>query len=94
VLKSGAGERKGGANEPAVTFDGKPVRIGTLFNLIAERKFTDRVPASLLQLLLTYSSKEPKRRDELARLKLLPIYSWMTIAHLARPVASLATARE
>jgi hypothetical protein len=50
------------------------VRIGALFNLVAERKFADRVPASLLQLLLTYASKEPKRRNELAKLKLLPIY--------------------
>jgi hypothetical protein len=65
---------KGGADEPVVTFDGKPMQIGTLFNLIAERKFADRVPASLLHLLLTYASKEPKRRDELAKLKLLPIY--------------------
>jgi hypothetical protein len=50
------------------------VRIGTLFNLVAEHKCADRVPASLLQLLLTYASKEPKRQDELAKLKLLPIY--------------------
>ena len=57
-----------------MTFEAKPVRIGALFNLIAERKFAGRVPESLLQLVLTYASKEPKRRDELAKLKLLPIY--------------------
>ena len=57
-----------------MTFDGKLVPIGVLFNLVAERKFSDRLPASLLQLLLTYAGKEPKRRDQLAELRLLPIY--------------------
>ena len=65
---------KGGTDEPVVTFDGKLVPIGVLFNLVAERKFSDRLPASLLQLLLTYAGKEPKRRDQLAELSLLPIY--------------------
>jgi hypothetical protein len=64
---------KGGAGEPVVTFEGKPIPIGVLFNLVAERKFRDRLPASLLQLLLTYAGKEPKRRDQLAELRLLPI---------------------
>jgi hypothetical protein len=63
-----------GANEPMVTFEGKPVRIGTLFDLVAECRFSDRVPASLLQLLLTYAGKKPERREDLARLELLPIY--------------------
>jgi hypothetical protein len=57
-----------------VNFEGKPVPIGVLFNLVAERKFSDRLPASLLQLLLTYAGKEAKRRDQLAELRLLPIY--------------------
>jgi hypothetical protein len=65
---------KGGAGEPVVTFEGKPIPIGVLFNLVAERKFSDRLPASLLQLLLAYAGKEPKRRDQLAELRLLPIY--------------------
>ena len=65
---------KGGAGEPVVTFEGKPIPIGVLFNLVAERKFSDRLPASLLQLLLTYAGKEPKRRNQLAELRLLPIY--------------------
>jgi hypothetical protein len=65
---------KGGAGEPVVTFEGKFVPIGILFNLVAERRFSDRVPASLLQLLLTYAGKDPKRRDQLADLRLLPLY--------------------
>jgi hypothetical protein len=60
--------------EPVVTFEGKPVPNGTLFNLVAERRFSNRVPAGLLQLLLTYAGKDPKRRDQLAQLRLLPIY--------------------
>jgi hypothetical protein len=52
----------------------KPIPISVLFNLVAESKFGDRLPASLLQLLLTYASKEPRRRDQLAQLRLLPIY--------------------
>ena len=65
---------KGGADEPVVTFEGKQIPITVLFKLVAERKFNDRLPASLLQLLLTYAGKEPKRRDQLAELRLLPIY--------------------
>ena len=65
---------KGGADEPVVTFEDKSIPISVLFNLVAERKFSDRLPASLLQLLLTYAGKEPKRRDQLAELRLLPIY--------------------
>jgi hypothetical protein len=51
---------KGGADEPVATFEGEPIPIGVLFNLVAARKFSDRLPASLLQLLLTYAGKEPK----------------------------------
>jgi hypothetical protein len=65
---------KGGTDEPFVNLEGAPVPIGFLFDLVVERKFRDAVPASLLQLLLTYAAKEPKRRDQLAELRLLPIY--------------------
>jgi hypothetical protein len=65
---------QGFAAEPIVTLEGRPVPISLLFNLVADQKFSDRLPASLLRLLLTYAGKEPKRREELAQLTLLPIY--------------------
>jgi hypothetical protein len=64
----------GGPDEPVVILDGKPVPISLLFNLVADQKFSDRLPSSLLQLLLTYAGRNPKRREELAQLSLLPIY--------------------
>jgi hypothetical protein len=65
---------KGGADEPVVTLEGKSVPIGFLFRLVAEHKFSDRLPAGLRELLLTYAGKEATRRDQLAELNLLPIY--------------------
>jgi hypothetical protein len=65
---------KGGIDEPVVTLEGKPLPISVVFKLVANQKFGDPVPASLLQLLFTFGDKEPKRQVQLAELRLLPIY--------------------
>jgi hypothetical protein len=52
---------KGGTDEPLVNLEGTPVPIGFLFDLVVERKFSDQVPARLLQLLLTYASSRIRR---------------------------------
>jgi hypothetical protein len=55
---------QGGADEPVVSLDAKSFQISTVFDLIAGRKFTDRMPRSMVELLLTYASKERRRRPQ------------------------------
>jgi hypothetical protein len=65
---------RGGADEPVVILDGKPIRISLLFDLVVGQKYTDRLPRSMQELLLAYAGREPKRQPQLAELTLLPTY--------------------
>jgi hypothetical protein len=65
---------QGGTDQPVVSIDGKSVRIGFVFDLVIRRKYTDQMPASMVQLLLTYASKDPKHHLERAQLMLGPTY--------------------
>jgi hypothetical protein len=65
---------KGGAGEPIVMLNGKSLRITTVFDIVIDRRCTDRMPESMVKLLLTYASQEQSRRPQYDQLKLLPIY--------------------
>jgi hypothetical protein len=65
---------RGGADEPVVILDGKPIRISLLFDLVVGQKYTDQLPRSIQELLLTYAGRDPKRQSQLAELTLLPTY--------------------
>jgi hypothetical protein len=65
---------QGGADDPAVSLDGKHFRISSVFDLVVGRKFKDQMPSSMVKLLLTYASKDPARQPQSDQLKLLPTY--------------------
>jgi hypothetical protein len=65
---------QGGADEPVVSIDGQSVRIGFVFDLVLGRKYADQMPPSMVQLLLTYASKDPKHHPQRAQLMLGPTY--------------------
>jgi hypothetical protein len=65
---------QGGANEPVVSLDGKPIRISLVFDLSLVKKFTDQMPPSMVMLLLTYASKDQARQPQSDQLQLLPTY--------------------
>jgi hypothetical protein len=48
---------QGGADEPVVSIDGQSVRIGFMFDLVISRKYTDQMPVSMVQLLLTSATR-------------------------------------
>jgi hypothetical protein len=56
---------QGGADEPTVTLDAKPVLIGFVFELVIGRKY---------ELLLTYAREEQRRRVQADALRLVPTY--------------------
>jgi hypothetical protein len=55
---------KRGADERVAVLDGKTIRIGLIFELVAGRTFKDKVPGSMLELLRAYASKNPERAHE------------------------------
>jgi hypothetical protein len=65
---------QGGANEPVVSLDGKTFQISFVFDLVVGRKFTDQMPPSMVELLLTYASKDHARQPQSDQLQLLPTY--------------------
>jgi hypothetical protein len=48
--------------------------ISTIFKLVDDRAFRDKVPQSMLDLLQTYAARDPERQKEIAALVLLPTY--------------------
>jgi hypothetical protein len=66
---------QGGSDEPVVSLDGKSFRISALFELVAGRKFTERMPASMVRLLLTYASKDSARQPQYDQLTIHPTYA-------------------
>jgi hypothetical protein len=65
---------QGGADEPVAILDGKTLSISTIFKLVADRAFRDKVPRSMLDLLQAYAARDPERQREIAALALLPTY--------------------
>jgi hypothetical protein len=65
---------QGGAEEPVVSLDGKTFRISLVFDLVLGRKFKDQMPPSMVELLVTYASKDRARRPQSEQLQLLPTY--------------------
>jgi hypothetical protein len=64
----------GGADEPAVTLDGKQVPIGFVFDLVVGRKYSGQMPSSMSELLLTYACGERGGRVQADALRILPTY--------------------
>jgi hypothetical protein len=65
---------QGGADEPTVTLDAKPVLIGFVFELVIGRKYSGQMPRSMAQLLLTYACEDGGRRVQADQLRLVPTY--------------------
>jgi hypothetical protein len=65
---------RGGANEPVVTLDGKPVLIGFVFDLVIGRRYSGRMPRGMSELLLTYACGERGGRVQADALRILPTY--------------------
>jgi hypothetical protein len=65
---------RGGADEPAVTLDGKQVPIGFVFDLVIGRKYSGQMPRSMSELLLTYACREREGRVQADALRILPTY--------------------
>ena len=65
---------RGGADEPAVTLDGKQVPIGFVFDLVIGRKYSGQMPRSMSELLLTYACGERGGRVQADALRILPTY--------------------
>jgi hypothetical protein len=65
---------QGGTNEPVVNLDGKPIRLSLVFDLVIGRKFRDQMPPSMVELLVTYASKDRSRQRQSEQLQLLPTY--------------------
>jgi hypothetical protein len=65
---------QGGAEEPVAVLDGKTLSISTIFKLVTDRAFRDKVPRSKLDLLQAYAARDPERQKEIATLALLPTY--------------------
>jgi hypothetical protein len=67
---------KGGKAEPVVSLEGKPIPIGLVFDLVAGRGFVDKLPGSVLDLLLAYASTDPRHQPQLSQLTLDPTYKY------------------
>ena len=65
---------KGGADEPTVMLDGQVLRISAIFDRVSNLQYRDALPGPMLDLLLTYAGRAPKRQPELTALALKPTY--------------------
>jgi hypothetical protein len=65
---------RGGQEEPCVLLDGKSLKIGSIFELVARRAFKDEIPESMRKLLQAYASRDKERLKEIAELILVPTY--------------------
>jgi hypothetical protein len=67
-------QRKGGADEPTVLFDGQLLRISMVFSRVANLRCADTLPGGMRDLLLAYAQRDASRHAELTALMLTPTY--------------------